>query len=221
MAAQTGGGTAEPTQPNTSPPEKAPVGATPPAPAASSRPLNLWTFLSIAIVMVALAVIIWKVLDASNPDSSVAVLGVIIPIFATIGAAVFGIPIAYQRGADQGTQTATAGKQHEIADAADKAKKDGQRTAKSQMQPVVRELVAGVNDLVGRVRTASTSPPGTDNHVLGLLGDQTTDQGASAEARLRALGADNDALIIPNPVLTNLENQAAILNAMVQPTSEA
>lgn len=220
MAAQTGAGTSDATQPSPGSAETPPATTPPPTPAASSRPLNLWTFLSIAIVMVALAAIIWKVLDASNPDSSVAVLGVIIPVFATIGAAVFGIPIAYQRGADQGTQTATAGKQQAIAEASDKAKKDGQRTAKSQMQPVVSELVAGVNDLVGRVRAASTSPPGTDSHVLGLLSDQTAVQGTSAEARLRALSNDNDALVIPNPVLTNLENQAAILKAMVQPTNE-
>ncbi|MDT0271149.1 hypothetical protein RM844_33250, partial [Streptomyces sp. DSM 44915] len=117
-------------------------------------------------MMAALVVIIWKILDASTPDSAVAVLGVVIPMFATVGAAVFGIPIAYQRGTTVGAQQASSTKDQEVAAASDHAKKEAQAAMKTKIGPVVDNFADSARSLVERVRNGTESPAGTDTYVL-------------------------------------------------------
>lgn len=172
----------------------------PSPPAVSSRALNVWTFLTIAVVMAALVVIIWKILDASTPDSAVAVLGVVIPVFATVGAAVFGIPIAYQRGATVGAQQAASTKNQEVAAASDNAKKEAQAEMKTRIEPVVTNFADAARSLVERVRNGTESPVGTDTHVLTRGRDDPIPEEA----------------VIPSGALTDVEKNAAQLEALVK-----
>lgn len=172
---------------------------TPGPPAVSSRSLNVWTFLTIAVVMAALVVVIWKILDASTPDSAVAVLGVVIPMFATVGAAVFGIPIAYQRGATVGAQQATSTKDQEVAAASDNAKKQAQADMKTRIGPVVDDFANAARSLVERVRNGTESPVGTDTYVLTRGRDDPAP----------------DTAVIPSGALTDVEKNAAQLEALV------
>lgn len=178
---------------------------TPTVPAVSSRSINLWAFLSIAVVMAAIVAIVWKVLDASDPDSSVAVLGVIIPVFATIGAAVFGIPVAYQRGSEAGAQQATSTKQQEIAAASDSAAAHAKDDARKQMEPVVQQLRSSTDALLNRVRASTFSPRGTNFHL------------AMAPERFALNPEDlSDDEVIPNSALTDVEKQVAQLESMLR-----
>jgi hypothetical protein len=172
----------------------------PSAPAVSSRSLNIWTFLTIAVVMAALVVIIWKILDASTPDSTVAVLGVVIPMFATVGAAVFGIPIAYQRGTTVGAQQAASTKDQEVAAASDSAKKEAEAEMKTRIEPVVENLADAARGLVERVRNGTESPVGTDTYVLTRGRDDPIPEEA----------------VIPSGALTDVEKNAAQLEALVK-----
>jgi hypothetical protein len=172
----------------------------PSAPAVSSRSLNIWTFLTIAVVMAALVAIVWKILDASTPDSAVAVLGVVIPMFATVGAAVFGIPIAYQRGATVGAQQATSTKAQEVAAASDSAKKETQAEMKTKIEPVVENLADAARGLVERVRSGTESPVGSDTYLLTRGRDEPIPEEA----------------VIPSGALTDVEKNAAQLEALVK-----
>lgn len=185
--------------PTPTPTDEAEPPGPPSPPAVSSRSLNVWTFLTIAVVMAALVVIIWKILDASTPDSAVAVLGVVIPVFATVGAAVFGIPIAYQRGATVGAQQAASTKVQEVAAASDNARKEAQADMKTRIEPVVTNFADAARSLVERVRNGTESPVGTDTHVLTRSRDDPVPEEA----------------VIPSGALTDVEKNAAQLEALV------
>jgi len=129
-----------------------------PAPAKASA-LTFFGVLAIAIVMGTMLLIVWKVVDGYTKASDAAsVLGVIIPVFATIGAAVFGIPIAYSRGTDAGQQQANA----QLPQKLEQAKQTAKSEVKATLQPSLDALHSQVTDLIGQIRTQTDNPPGGD-----------------------------------------------------------
>jgi hypothetical protein len=77
-----------------------------------------WHSLIVLAVLGSLVLIVWMAIDSySEATDSAAVLGTVIPAIAAIGAAAFGIPLAYQTG--------KAGKE----EAVQKANSDGKKEA--------------------------------------------------------------------------------------------
>lgn len=150
----------EPTEPVTEP-EKQPKGKQ----RAAARVLTFPAVLAIVVVMAALVAIVFKVVDTyARGSDAIGVLGVIIPMFATVGAAVFGIPVAYERGAAKGEETAERRTDLKVKDAT----KDGEKRAREKLNPTVRALDDAVSRLTERVETGMQSPPGRDDFVVQL-----------------------------------------------------
>lgn len=137
-----------PPDPNTGPPASGAKAD------AAKQAMNVWTVLAVGLVMAALVAIVWIVSARFNKnDSATAVLGVIVPVFATVGAAVVGIPIAYKQGTSAGQQQGQA---------------QGAQTAKAELLPKAADLQRNVDALTTQLRTAGHSPSGAQ--VLHLTG---------------------------------------------------
>jgi hypothetical protein len=90
----------------------------PPANSAAGQKVTGWHFLIVLTVLGSLVLIVWIAINRySVAADAAAVLGTIIPAIAAIGAAAFGIPLAYQSG--------KSGKD----DAVQKARSDGTKAA--------------------------------------------------------------------------------------------
>jgi hypothetical protein len=66
---------------------------------------NVWTLLAITVVMIALVVIVTSVVNKAgelSAESVVSIIAAVVPVFASIGAAVFGVSVAYQKGTEKG-----------------------------------------------------------------------------------------------------------------------
>jgi len=167
-------------------------------PAAPSRStLNVWGVLAILIVMAALTTIVWKVVDSYTGSDAVAVLGIIIPMFATIGAAVFGIPIAYQRGTSEGKAQEAAN----TAPKVDAARKLGNEEKTRQVRPLVESLSSGLDQLEERVRTGTVSPQG----ARGMFALSMTAPNEAVES-----------LLVPDELFANLRTNLGALSHAVE-----
>jgi hypothetical protein len=161
----------------------------------STRVLTVWAVLAIAVIMGALVAIVWKVVDSYDGNNSVAVLGVIIPMFVTIGAAALGFPVAYQRGAEQGRQAEQAATATKIDD----AQAAGAQDAKAQLRPLVADAKDAVATLSSTVASAGTSPAG----LRGMSFVAPDQEGALRETH------------VPSEMLTNAERAVAKLEGAV------
>jgi len=190
--------------------EKAKPAATdsaPAVPATSSRSLNLWAFLSVFAVMAALVAVVVAVVDASKKGDAAATLGVIIPVFASIAAAMFGIPLAYKSGTDAGTQQANSTKEKEVAAAAEKGAKLGQSVTAQTLKPVIKDVVDGVQAVTATVHEASSSPQGSNRNFFGL---HLIDDSYERDRLVR----ENALPSISETQLRDLENKVAQLQAL-------
>lgn len=174
----------------------------------SSNPINGFAVLAIFVVMAALVTIVWKVVDAYSAGSdAVSVLGIVIPMFATVGAAVFGIPIAYSRGADAGQQQANA----QVPQKIDAATQQTKTQLRQQIEPNLQELQAKVDELLSSVRTQTSNPPGTDVHTIELPANILRDfPDLAASARFA----------VPTSTLSDIERQFGRLQSTVQHLDE-
>lgn len=125
--------------------------------------LGPWHVVALALVLAALVGIVAIVAGRwTDAQDAAAVLGVIVPVFASIGAAVFGIQVAYERGKSAGT---TEGKD------------EGQKEGRRQTAAVVLAKL-GPGGPVGAPRAAATgSGAPTDpvgdvrSYLSGLLAE--------------------------------------------------
>jgi hypothetical protein len=114
----------------------------------------------LAVLILGILVVLLIVMPEFNQDRDTAtgVLGVVIPAFATIGAALFGITVGYNAGQSSGKETGKAeGK------AEGEARKDeAAAVARTQGRKEVAEEVA---ERLERGRGRSPSRPVTDDHA--------------------------------------------------------
>ena len=69
----------------------------------SSGGLGFWHFACLAVVVGGVIGLVYLVMNQYTKASDVAtILGIVVPALATIGAAGFGVKVAYERGANQG-----------------------------------------------------------------------------------------------------------------------
>jgi hypothetical protein len=168
-----------------------------------SRVLNFSAVIAIGVVMAALVAIVFQVIDRYPMGSDAGtVLGVIVPVFATVGAAVFGIPIAYQRGADTAEQKAAAAEQPKLAAAA----KDGESSAKQKLAPAVHAVEEAIDRVLNQVRTQTTSRPGETRFAVRLESD-------IAERLPEELRPREPLLEIPHADVTDVEGRLGELRA--------
>ena len=100
-----------------------------------SAPLGWAHVAVVAVVMGALVWIVFLALDnATDAGDAAAVLGTVVPGIAAIGAAVFGIPLAYQTG--------KAGKEEAVKESHEAGVADGKKEAVTRIQRVLPEPTA-------------------------------------------------------------------------------
>lgn len=94
----------------------------------SGRAALGWAHVAVVlIVMAALVAIVWLALgETDNAGEAAAVLGTVVPGLAAVGAAVFGIPIAYQSG--------KAGKEEAVEESRKTGVSDGKKEAAARVE---------------------------------------------------------------------------------------
>lgn len=105
---------------------------TPPTPPKPERltPLGLAHVAIVGLVMGALVWIVFLAMDnAADAGDAAAVLGTVVPGIAAIGAAVFGIPLAYQTG--------KAGKEEAVKQSHDAGVSDGKKEAVARIDKIL------------------------------------------------------------------------------------
>lgn len=133
------------------------MGTTPATPTGTRA--NVWSFLTAAVVLTALVLVVKWVLDDTKEAGDVAtILGIVVPAFATIGAAMFGIGIAYNAGAKSGEAAGAAGKDQAVA------------AARRDLASAVTEQLTAAHDAAQNITTPITtalpSPAGTARFEL-------------------------------------------------------
>jgi hypothetical protein len=133
---------------------------------ASTEPkVGPWQLASVLVVIAGLVAIFALALGKydSNKDTMTGVLGVVVPAFATIGAAVFGVSVGYNAGKSAGEATGKAkgeaGKVQAVADA--------KRSLATEVLGHLRNAQAPVAQLVSTVAHAGSSDPGVQSFTLG------------------------------------------------------
>jgi hypothetical protein len=115
---------------------------------------NLWSFASLLVVVAGLIVITVYVVGHYKLEATDAgtILGIVIPAFATIGAAIFGVTVAYKAGAKTGEQEGTKKGKRQAADKVDAELNRAQNVGTPILETITRE---------------GTSGAGTDEIVIG------------------------------------------------------
>jgi hypothetical protein len=103
------------------------------------------------------------------------ILGIVVPVFATVGAAVFGVTAAYQVGTGKGAET-------------------GKKAAAKDLAPKVKAAQTAVHHLAEQVRRAGESPSSSEMLRLNAVEVPHQDVGA-AEAAMAELQGQVEALL--------------------------
>lgn len=121
-------------------------GAQPDDPALTKVGGNVWSFLSVSVVVLALVGIVTVIVRqfTSAADAS-SVLAVVIPAFATIGAAVFGVSVGYSAGQTKGESAGVA---------------KGEEKMKSDLREPVERVKARAEEIRRVLMTSLGSAPG-------------------------------------------------------------
>jgi hypothetical protein len=113
---------------------------------------NGWSFLTIAAVASAVGFITAFVVQHYTAAADAAsILGIVIPVFATVGAAVFGVTAAYQAGATTGSAGAGPAAEQQLKD---------------DLAPNVKAALDAVGTIVSAIQTQGDSPPGEDQITI-------------------------------------------------------
>lgn len=133
--------------------------------------LTVWHVFATAVVVAGLLAALWLVLPRFTTATDIAtVLGVVIPGFVTIGAAVFGVTVAYQTGNTNGKT---------------KGAKEGAASKAAELRPAVDQLAADLNPLLNTIRTGTSSPAG-DSRLLFASGTTGLQLDGDALANVQA-----------------------------------
>jgi len=142
--------------------------------------LTPWHLAGLGLLILGIVVVLLIVMprfDAER-DTATGVLGVVIPAFATIGAALFGVSVGYNAGQASGTETGkaagAAGKQQAVA----KAQAHGRKEIAEQLVGPLKRAHKSVDNIVGSLVTALPNPPEGSDFLLNK------DQPAPASLRL-------------------------------------
>jgi hypothetical protein len=121
--------------------------------------LTPWHVLATAVVVLGLVVLIWLVLaNTESAQDATTVLAVIVPAFASIGAAVFGVQVAYSRGQEIGE------KQGNVT-----GEKRGNRQGKRQLAADLLPKVMAVAPHGPEALRAKGSPPSEPVPAAGYV----------------------------------------------------
>ncbi len=120
--------------------------------------VNKWQFMSLLAVLVVLVIVLVAAFIAKgNNDTVTGIVGAVLPSFVSLGAAVFGVKLAYDAGKSTGEESGkTKGEANK-----DEAVKDGQDKA---ARAIAKRLKApghdDVGQLVSHLRREGHSPAG-------------------------------------------------------------
>jgi hypothetical protein len=137
----------------------------------------------LAVLILGILVVLLIVMPEFNDDRDTVtgVLGVVIPAFATIGAALFGITVGYNAGQSSGKETGKAeGKAEGEAgkdEAAAVARTEGRKEVAEEVAERLQRGKGSITKVVESLTTALPSPVGEDVFVV--------DTGSTADAPLR------------------------------------
>lgn len=132
---------------------------------------------ALAVVIVGLLVALLLVLQNTDDANEAAnILGVVIPAFATIGAAIFGITVAYKVGNATGES---------------KGKEDGKEEVKKTIRPVVERLESSAREqVIVPLRRNLVSQTGSDIASFSAGDEEISNQAVvDIEADIRTLAA--------------------------------
>lgn len=124
---------------------------------ANTVTLNSWHFWSLVAVLVslllALLIVLWRFTEAGEAAS---ILGIVVPAFATIGSAIFGVTIGYKVGETSGEK---AGKEE--------GRQEGTQELAAKVRPQVERLRDNLTDqVISPLLRGLESPAGTETLVL-------------------------------------------------------
>jgi hypothetical protein len=127
-------------------------------PTGVSSPRSVWDLLIITVVLSFVAGIVVFTVDHYPQVQDVGtVLGIVLPGVVSLGAAVFGITVAYNAGSTRGETRGAAGKQQAIAET--------RKSVANQLAPRLEkvEQTLGPN-ILDRLETDFVSPSGTRSY---------------------------------------------------------
>jgi hypothetical protein len=156
-----------------------------PSEAPKGRPsIGSGQIVALSVVVVGLIVVTALALGHFNSerDTATGILGIVVPVFATIGAAVFGVTVAYSAGRTTGE---AAG-----ADAKRSAVQKGRSELASQVLERLRPAGESVERILEPLTTLLPSPEGERAHVLpagAALGRPLRIEGEDLEGASRCL----------------------------------
>ena len=124
-----------------------------------------WQLASVLVVVAGIVAVFALGLSKfdSDKDTMTGVLGVVVPAFATIGAAVFGVTVGYNAGRSAGEAT---GKAKGEADKV-QAVADARKSLATEVLGHLRDAQAPVEELVSTVAQAGSSDAGVQSFRLG------------------------------------------------------
>lgn len=160
------------------PPHPAPGGTAGGKTPATVTPTHL---IGLGIVVLGILAVLALVMPRFNAerDTAAGILGIVIPAFATIGAALFGITIAYSEGKATGEQKGKAegeaGKLEAVVDAESSGRKIAAREILARLEPGVEAS----DRVVSSIEAALVNPAGSTRYILP---DQLNEQPLSIDA---------------------------------------
>ena len=173
-------------------PDDEAVGEAPAKPAADPGAVAKWQFASLVAVLLALLSVLWLAFRAGNDESVIGIVGAVLPSFATIGAAVFGIKAVAENAKSGGEATGRAegekGKEAEVKNAKAETAKTvsaALRGGAAQKPILSRQLFSQIGD----IRSVLASPSGVDGYQFEQEGRLVD---IPHEVFDRALAADDD-----------------------------
>ena len=134
------------------------------------------------------------------------ILGIVVPAFATIGAAAFGITVAYGAGKTEGEARGAAGK--------DAAVKQAQTDVANRISGPLQEARETVANLVSTIEQHASSPAGERAIVLGPEPGAEPRAGAAPEAQAEPLVLDPEPL---HDARTQLERLQGAVDTLREP----
>lgn len=160
-------------QPANEPEEPAPSGPPSDKAAATVTPIHV---IGLGIVVLGILAVVGLVMPKFNAerDTAAGVLGIVIPAFATIGAALFGITIAYSEGKSTGEEKGKAKGETAKAKAVATAGSAGRKSAASEILARLQPSDEASDRVVTAIGEALVSPAGERRYVLDphQVGDQ-------------------------------------------------
>ena len=147
---------------------------TPPPKAASRSWIDVALIALVFATVIAITAFVVNHFAQSATDAAT-ILGIVIPALATIGAAIFGVSVAYSAGQTTGEAKGAANVELAVSDAA-------ARTA-SSFKEGIRNASDALSSLHQDLHTHTVSPPGSQSLMFAYrpLGRRTDEYEAGAE----------------------------------------